>query len=195
MSLIIPPGFSQALLKFSLAGDPEEMVMTFGVDNEAPYTGDLSGAAAIRDKFLAAFPASVISTSYTFRGCKLLVGQDGGPPAIYDSIVAITGTAALANLPQNCAVLVKKVTALGGRRGRGRMFMPPMVLNEGAVDANGMIDESNRDGVNDRWDTFLTGLGMVLLHDSLGAGIEPAPTPVTNLIVDGRIATQRRRLR
>lgn len=195
MSLIIPPGFAQALLKFALAGDPEEMVITHGVATGADVSGNMQGAITISEAFLTAFPANVISTSYVFKGTKLLVGQDGGPPAIYDEVRSVPGTAALANLPSNCAILVKKSTGLGGRRGRGRMFMPPMVLNEGAVDPNGLIDESNRAGINARWDTYLPLVDMVLFHDSLGAGIEPPPTNVGSLMVDSRIATQRRRMR
>lgn len=195
MSLIIPPGFAQALLKFSLSGDPEEMVVTFGVDTTGVVTPDMNGAIVVSEAFLEHFPASVFSSAYVFKGTKLLVGQDGGPPAIYDEPRSVQGTAVLAILPSNCAILVKKTTGLGGRRGRGRMYWPPMFLNESAVDGNGIIDESNRAGINTRMEAFRTELGMVLFHDSLGAGIEPPPTTVGSLVVDQRIATQRRRMR
>jgi len=103
----------------------------------------------------------------------------------------------------NCALLVKKQTATGGRRGRGRNYIP-WVLLDAAVDDVGNVDSGSlavRQSDAEDWleDLELGTTGsyatpMVILHDSSGSGPEPAPSVVTALQVDSRIANQRRRL-
>jgi hypothetical protein len=197
MSLIIPPGFAQAALRWSLVDDPEIMISTFGCETSGFAGGALGKANQITDAWAAAFTPPSLGTGYTFIGTRLSVGQDGGPPAIVEDAASIPGTSGTTSLPQNCAVLVKKLSGLGGRRGRGRMFLPGGYLQEGLVANNGMINAAFRGDMQNGMNQFLAAVGMFILHSTGPAGspAPPAPTAVTQVVVDTRIATQRRRLR
>lgn len=194
MTLVIPVGFSQASWLFSLEGDNEMMATTCGVANSA-VGGDWAAMAEdLSDAFLAGFPAADIADSYTYRGVVLRVGQDGGPPVIAEFTANVPGTNTNPAPTQNVAVLVRKSTGLGGRRGRGRMFLPAFCLGEDGVAANGVLEGGTRASIQSSVDTWMGALTPFLLHDSAPTPV-PEPTPVTSFTVDLTVATQRRRLR
>lgn len=198
MTLLIPPGYAQASLRLDLAGDPDPMFITFGLDI-GDAGGDLASVVtAIYDAGEAVLP-DILSDVYVIPGVQLAVGQDGGGALTgyfpFDALIegADTGTAC----PQNTSYLVQKRTARLGRSGRGRMFVPGVV--EGMVGVTGLITDAQRDAVTAGWQTFLDSLAlgtpsipMVLLH---AESLDLVPTPVTSLICDQKVATQRRRLR
>lgn len=195
MALVIPPGFGLMTWRFSLTGDPEFMATTCGVDL-GEWVGDFQTAVGeMRGDFTAAFPAGEIADGWTFQGGRLYVGQDGGPPAIFEAPTPLVGTAVTQNLPNNCAILVKKLTASAGRANRGRMFLPAFNAFENLIDAKGMLDGGFRASVQTKVDAWLETPAREyrILHDSLSPVI--TPTPINNFVVDQRIATQRRRLR
>lgn len=194
MALVIPPGFAQVAWRFALAGDNEVMVTTCGMDVSG-FLGDWQAAAdAFRDAFITPFSAAERSTAYTFLGVVARIGQDGGPPVIAESPANIPGTLANDPPPQNVAVLVRKSTTLGGRRGRGRMYLPPFGIGEAGVAANGVYISPTRENLQANIDAWFDGLAPVLLHDSEPTPV-PDPTPITAFTVDMTVATQRRRLR
>jgi len=87
---------------------------------------------------------------------------------------------------------------VGGRRNRGRLFMPAVA--EAGVDSIGQLSPSNLSDLQDRADAWLEDLqtdgtlntsNMVILHSTAPS----TPTVVTSLQVSPTIATQRRRLR
>jgi hypothetical protein len=129
------------------------------------------------------------------------VGQDGEVPTIFESSRNSPGAGSADYLPQNCALLVKKQTNRGGRRGRGRFYVP-MILPEASVDPVGNISgpqieqkQTAADGFLEQLSTGPLNTPMVLLHNTEGVSTAGAPDPVTKLTVDGVISTQRRRLR
>lgn len=203
MSLVIPTGFGSAAIEMRNSGDPQSWYMTFGVDL-TDRGGDYEAAAgdialAWVNSFLDSF-----STTTTFVGVDLKVGQDGGDPVIVKWASGLSGTQTEPRLPQNCALLVTKNTALGGRKFRGRFFVPN-VLPEDAVDNVGNISTGARTDYQLVANQLLAELAlptgvsplpvpMVLLHNQKIGGT-PAPTPITSLFVDPVISTQRRRLR
>lgn len=205
--LVIPPGFAQVSLKISLTGDPETIYMTHGIDL-SDAGGDIPGVLArIDDAFMdTPSPRGVMASVYKYLGARLAIGQDGGPPVIAESSQSAAGGYGGAPLPQNCALLVKKRTGLAGREGRGRIYQPGIPENQ--VDAVGALDSTALADGTAAWSGYLSALSaaaggaisgppvpMVLLHTDPQAGVTPGPTPVTSLVVDSRIATQRRRLR
>jgi hypothetical protein len=190
MALVIPDGFAQAIWRWSLSGDPETMVSTIGL--ETPVTGQIV-AEEFADVWLSEFPAGNMAVGWTFRGAEVRFGQPSGPPLVYDAFRSVAGSGGGASLPSNCALLVKKRTALGGRQGRGRMYVPMTSVGEGGVDPNGMIDSATVTALQAAWTNIYNQLDAVLLHDS--SGPVTLPTPITSLGVDSRIATQRRRMR
>jgi hypothetical protein len=100
----------------------------------------------------------------------------------------------------NTAVLVQKRTALGGRRNRGRFYIPAPDIS-GSVSVAGVLPSGELGEWQARADEFelLINGGvdpapegtLALLH----ATGSPAATPITNLTVASKVATQRRRLR
>jgi hypothetical protein len=197
MALVIPPNYSQAVFRWGLAGDAETMVNTLGLD-----TTSVTLWEALVDSLAAntrtSLPVSVILTGYSFQGVTLYRGQDGGPPAVYESpAVTHAGTNAGPPLPPNCAFLLRKRTALGGRKGRGRMFIPAGVgVGEDSVPSTGVLLEAQRAPLATRYNDWINSLGPspVLFHDSATPG-STAPTPITSFTLEARLATVRRRLR
>ncbi len=201
MALIIPDGFGQVLHQIRLAGDNEPMAVTYGVAIDAG--GLINPAAAandIHDAFHAAI-SSQLGTSYTLYQTEIKWKEAAVADlrvVIHVEPKAFVGT--LATLPQNTAALVQKRTAVAGRRNRGRFYLPG--IGESVVDNIGQITPANVAAMNADLGLFLGKFGttfaqldaMVVLHNT-GISGAPSPTPVTQLLVDPIVATQRRRLR
>jgi hypothetical protein len=195
MALVLGPGFSQCVLRFKCAGDAEEAVTTIGIANGTVPGGANNSASFVRDAWLASFAVAGQSSSYTFVGVTAYVGQDGGPPVVVEALSGRVGTNATGPIPINCATLVRKQTALGGRTNRGRMFVPPYDWDEASIDGAGNINPGSVAVVQAKYSAFKAAIGTaVLLHDSSSPG-DHVPTVISALVLDSKIATQRRRLR
>jgi hypothetical protein len=203
MALIIPPGFAQASYVMSLDGDSEPIVVTCGHELDSASGANVDDIA---DDLFGAFATTVlpeVANVYTLEYVAAYVGQDAADSLVVISgVPAVQGGSAALPLPQNCALLVRKRTDLAGRRGRGRLYLPGLPENQ--VDGAGNVADAHRAGMqalfDDWYDALTVAVGAryyppVVLHRSEGAGIEPAPTPITTFVVEGKIATQRRRLR
>jgi len=195
MPVIIPPGYAQVLHRLLLSGDSEEMLVTYGISLSG------GGSVTIANDLMASFASNILSqifNGYQQLGVVLRVGQDGADPVVFQSSSAATAGGSGSTPPaQNTAVLVKKVTALGGRRNRGRMFIPGFV-GEADITPAGVITPATVTARQTSCTTWKNGIDsiagvgqMVVLH-SEGPF---APTDVVGLIVDGIVATQRKRLR
>jgi hypothetical protein len=95
--------------------------------------------------------------------------------------------------PPNVAYLVKKTTNLGGRKNRGRLYLPG--VDELHVDAVGTIDATRRTAIQNAINTWVadciaSDMQPTILHHSI-----TAPTDVATFVVQPVVATQRRRLR
>lgn len=203
MALIIPPGYLQAVYVFLRDADSEEMVVTCGHELDAASGANSEDCA---DDLFGAFNTHLVphlSSPTQFIGVVCYVGQDGGGSLVVESAQpAVRGPNTGTVVPQNTAALIRKRTGLAGRRGRGRMYWPDVpesqVGNTGDLATSYM--EPFQQGLDD-WYEALTGLvggrlyPPVVLHRSEGIGPEPLPTPITRFVLEGRVATQRRRLR
>lgn len=221
MPLTIPPGDGLAAYHFRLIGDPEEMLVTLGV---RPVAGPFAAGHVTRLE--AAWRANILpnmSVDISLVRTTASIAQDGGDPLLFERVPvsAAPGTAAGTVLPPNVAVLIRKTTALGGRRGRGRMFLPGML--ESFADNAGNVSTSSQGSFNTAFAAYLAALGAaagggelpvipLLLHNnsttttrSSGGGSTtvtvtegaagPVPTVITGFQCDPKVATQRRRLR
>lgn len=203
MTLVIPTGFAEASVELRNEGDPQPWYITCGIgvgDAEGAW-GDV--AANVAGSWAEAFAGS-FSTSTSITGVRLTIGQDGPDNLTVFVAADYTGGSTEAKLPQNCALLIDKGSAFGGRKNRGRFFVPN-VLSESQVNNVGVIDGSVVTSFQEQADTlledFTTGViglstprtptPMFILHNSA----TPDPTPVNRLTVQGVISTQRRRLR
>lgn len=194
MSAPIPVGHALVTIVMSCIGDLQPMVVTFGAEPDGIPNTDI--AAGVRNALLTAgiTPSAAYSNGYTYDRVECdFMTVDG----LIHSEADISGNGAgtTGSIPSNCALLVTKRTALGGRKNRGRMYWPPSALGTTAVDRNGNIAAPNLTTIRGRYTAFLTaltneGVLMKILH-----GDGSTPTLVTALEVSGKIATQRRRLR
>ena len=205
MTVQIPIGFAAVSAEMRNEGDPDSWFCTWGVDVSAAG-GDWDVVAQISAAaWDGTFMASMNSAT-TFVGTSVTVGTDGGDPPIVSYSAGTTGIGTSDKLPQNCALLVTKNSGFGGRRNKGRFFVPN-VLDESTVNGVGVIAALSLTSFQGVADEFLDRLEnatdylqpfdtpMVILHNSPTAGPTPIPTAVSSLTVDGRISTQRRRLR
>jgi len=91
------------------------------------------------------------------------------------------------------AFLVTKNTALGGRKGKGRFFIP--AVPEPSVDVGGILTTSVWGAMQTDADDFFAQMNDAFIPLALEHGDGSTPTPLTGLSVSTIVATQRRRQR
>lgn len=189
---VIPNG-NTGLVTFVFSGIsvPRGAVCTIGfISNLVPIGQDDADFFATRaDNLVIGLCAAGIACSHV--EVKAGPNSTGGT---WEAPAGEPGGAGNNPAPPNVATLIRKVTALGGRRGRGRMFWP--CIEESNIDHAGRIptlDRAAKQAVVDSFfeDVETFGRQLVLLHDTAAV----PPTPITSLVVDERVATQRDRLR
>lgn len=185
--LVIPAGFSQVTLDFTLPapGGVKTMSTTFGIAEEARATMLESVAELYSDVVWG-----VLGTN---EG-RMTGGTVRDSLSTYEYAMAVDGPGTASLAPPNVTLLVKKVTSGAGRKNRGRMY-PPGLVYEGTYNNAGVMSNSDVAEYNAAFADFVAGLEdlaapMVILHND-----ETAPTPVGVLAVQPIAATQRRRLR
>ena len=189
--MTIPAGFGQISVVHVGGGIENEAIWTIGFDNNA---GDTAADIAdlIQTNLGTGDYLDLLSSSVDVTSVRVKLGPDATGPTAESPPVG-TGTIGGNAAPPNLAVLVHKNTSLGGRHGRGRLFMPG--LAEASLDANGLLTSAYRGTC----ETFWIGFGAFMILNSLPPHLLHAdavsPTAIDSLTVDLRLATQRRRLR
>jgi hypothetical protein len=194
MALQIPNGFALVSYKFALIGDAEPMYTTVGMDFAAMAGGDQENANLAADQLLNGYTAAQIITGWTYLGVVCKVGIPAGQTVTIEAPRAVVGQSGEQSPPNNCALLVRKRTAVAGRRGAGRMYIPPFGVGEGGITASGAFpgaDLAYHQARINGW--FNLVYPWYLLHDELPVPMNP--TLISSFVVDARVATQRRRLR
>lgn len=206
LELNLPADYYQASMTFTGTGCPRGAAIVFG--GQAAALAPATIAGAVNSAWTSALRAQ-FSADVTMAGTRVKKGpMDDGPFAFV--ALSSAGTASGTAMAPSVAYLIRKNTAIGGRQGAGRIYQPGVA--EGSVDAAGIVSGAVRTPLQAGWDAFLAALNsagapMFLLH-SFGAYTvlrdkDPfivvvaarAPTAVTSLTVDSKVATQRRRLR
>jgi hypothetical protein len=210
-----------AKLRWTCSGIGGEMVASFGFEVNAQGLNQGANvnlqpdvcAQSWSDAWLGAFEAPTMSNAWTFVGVDIslwtadqVAGGTPVPPIVGTHDVNSQGSGNWACLPPNCALLVIKQSAIGGRVGKGRCYLPAGYLGESEVNAGGALSSAELSGANAKLGQLVTnlgdnavGIGLRLFHGQRhhqGAVIAPAadPTEVTGLVADPRIGTQRRRM-
>lgn len=205
--MFIPVGSVAFFIRYNLTGDNEPMYNYIGYNpivHEATdvTTARINAAQAAWWTMIAA----EMSAQWSVGPCHCLIGQDGGPPLqISGNTVTAAGTASGESVPQNCALLVKKVGTATGRKNSGRMFIPG--LNEAHVNSAGAVTSA----AQALWQTDVNELmaggtvpDALFGSESSGdvtVGFHAVEDPdsfqfeIGALVVQSVIATQRRRLR
>lgn len=191
--MTVPIGYVDAWLKFTLAGDPEPMFTALGYGITTPPFSPADAQSLIFG--MAATIQPIVSHNFVLAGGQVKVGNDGGD-ILFDVGLSGSGGASAESVPNNTAILVRKSTGLGGRRGRGRMFIPGPSRDQ--IEATGAMSGAYRTS----WQNAVDGL---LDFATLDANVDRAvlfhqtapfvPTEIVSLTVEQRVATQRRRMR
>jgi hypothetical protein len=141
---------------------------------------------------------SLTSSAVTLTRSVIKLGPNATGPT-YEASENIVGTNGGSLAPPNCAVLVKKITALGGREGRGRAYLPGISSISGSLDSGGNFSGANATTVSNA----MQALFDQMLADDLIGPVTPVvlhsassdPTQITSFVCEPKLATQRRRLR
>ncbi len=190
--MVIPEHYAQVNLIFQGEAVPRGAQLTFGIDNTV-HDSTPSDVAAIAAVAWGDTLSTVTLDTLTLAAVKVKEGpNDTGPEGTFPQNDPGSQSAA-AESPQ-VALIVTKQSLLGGKKNRGRWFLP--AVRESYVDDAGNVDGAGGAAIQAQLDAFLAALAdadvpMVILHnDPLDA-----PTPVTALALTSKAGTQRRRLR
>jgi hypothetical protein len=188
--MTIPVGYGQATFLFGGNGAPLGAATTLGFQQTG--TTDPDADAFDLHQAMRDLVAAVCSDEIRLERTDVKWGPDAtGPSGSFSQNQTGGRTGGVA--PPNVSLLVRKGTALGGREGRGRMFIPGP--SEEDLSAGGFVESALVTAATAALGTFFAALIAAdlppyLLHDS-----GTPPTAITTLDLDGRAATQRRRLR
>lgn len=197
MASIIPVGFGVAAFHFAVPNKIDDLVATCGYTYETGQ--DPSGhARTIREDFTAVgspFAPGRMNVGTRFLGVSTTeMGPTG--PVVGSDMTSVQGTQSSTTTPPiNCAVLVKKNTGRGGRKGRGRMFLPCIMLDQTSVSTLGAITPAAVTSLELELNAALSlcvadEVPLQLLHADGSSG-----DGIISFSVASVIATQRRRLR
>jgi hypothetical protein len=194
--MAVTPGFADVSLQVSSTIMSRPSFVTFGVDPSSS-TPDSIAQSVYTAATSAGSLISKVDSGCTIGPTTIRLGQDGGEALVGYWSLRANGAISLTSPPPNVAVLIHKRTARGGRRGRGRLFMPWFV-DETTIDEAGIIAPATVTSLATCVEVFRTalatnGVPMVVLHEP-GKTTAGAPDVVTSLTVDPLVATQRRRL-
>lgn len=199
MGVFLGVGYGQANLLVNATGTSWNQIATMGFKDTAG-TGNANAAATAWLGYWTTsssnpFNAANVSSQYSVVRCDTVIMTASGP-IIGTAGSPLVGSATINPPPPNCAILVQKSTARGGRRGRGRLFLSPCLVDEGNVGPSGTIAAGTLSTLQTRVTQVLTSASggnypAYLLHDFS----EVAPDAITALTVQARMATQRKRMR
>lgn len=196
MGVVIPANYGVLSFHTKTTGDPEQMIWTLGVG--------LGSAADVPEVPQLAYDAwgdnigPLTSTIVALEEVQLKVGPSATGPTYFHSGTAI-GADGGQLAPPNCAILVQKRSTLGGRRGRGRCFLPGISSISGSLDSGGNFSTGDANeiaaamtqlGEDLQTDTTIGPVIPVLLHSDA-----TAPSTIVQYTCSPKLATQRRRLR
>lgn len=188
--MTIPAGYSEVSFVYGGGGIQGEAVVTLGLQNILGGT-----PADICDVMETLWDPVVAATSVSVVACTSIRVKNGpdatGPFA--EKGVNLIGDQGTDAVPPQVAILVRKTTALGGRKGRGRFYLPSppdVTVNTDGAFLQAFIDDTNGILETFRDDAVTGNLPPVLLHEDA-----TAPSPITALLMQARTGSQRRRNR
>ncbi len=192
--MLIPIDFGQANMIFTGQAAPTGAEVTVGFSHDL-FAGTASEAAVqFKNKWVLRIIGNQASSITLARVDVKFGPNDLGPQG--SAPAGVNGGDTNSADPPNIALLVKKSTGVGGRSGRGRMFVPGMTST--LFDSSGNVAADRISTLDLAFENFRTdmatlGLPLHLLHGP--ASPVSVPYPIVNLSIDARGATQRRRLR
>lgn len=199
-TLIIPPGYGAVKLSWQMTGKAAPVSCTFGVQAitlAGPYTDIPDDVFAAATASGSIFEPSLSGTQWRFLPVEMVYNDAGTMVGVASSADAVSGTfSGLVPPSVNCSLVVKKLSAVLGRKNRGRFYAPITMVDEGGIDQMGNISAIPFGSALAMWQGFfdnldaITELVPVILHSAVGS-----PTPITSFVLESQIGTQRRRMR
>lgn len=202
MAVIVPEGEGTAQFVFNAVGVTKDCTWGVGLGD----TSDFDDLTALANLIFEAFTlteepegvpyeAASFINAWAFSKVVVTFMTPTGPLSGESTNAPISGTITEGGLPVNCSLLLTKETGLGGRKFKGRAYIPPLAPDEEGVTVNGQMDGGTRLNIESRYSTAFTQMGVVgavpVLHHSDGS----PGTLITGVSLSGTIGTQRRRLR
>lgn len=186
----IPIGYSMVRHYFTSAAVSREAMLSYGIVGSGGMT-PTEAAEALYEAWDAMANQTQHSSAVQQR-CEVQVGPSPAGPTGIATGASVGGQGGAAMSPQ-VAILVKKLTAFGGRSQRGRFYIP--FVSEDQVDGAGHLTITAQESANlgiDNWVAALDTLTItpVLLHEGSGD-----PTIITDWVLNPIVATQRKRLK
>jgi len=208
--MTIPVLYGQVSIEYTGTNVPTGAANVFGISHDGIVTpGD--AAQFFKDKWIARIMPQ-LTNDVTLSKVRVKFGPDA--TGAFAEVAANTpGGLDTTSLAPNTAYLVNKSTSSGGRRGRGRMFIPGLAevdVSDGGIITGGRLTLVDAALANFMADVVASVYDIVVLHspatvwilDANGqprrqptAGAVPAPYLVTSMTAAAKVATQRRRLR
>lgn len=209
--MTIPSGYAQVTVSYDGAAAPSGAANVFGVALLDPLLDPTDVAVLVAGIWNTRIRPN-LTNDVTITNVRVKFGPDDVGP-MGDAAVSLVGGNNVTSFPPNVALLAVKNSTLGGRRGRGRMFIPGVAEADADDSGNlaaGTITAQNTALAGVLADLTAADIPMVLLHEPATewvinangqprripvAGSLPVPTEVTSLTIAPAVATQRRRLR
>lgn len=196
MATVVPPGFSNVRFVFSCAGVTEPMGFSLGCSSITVGT-----PSAILDVMRDAFDATIwaagaaVGNQWTWVQTDItMMGESG--PVLASAPENQAGDLTAFNIPAQCCALITKQTALGGRRNRGRTYLPAGWLFENEVGADARITGSAAGALQTRFNNFRANVNLEDVQLYLFHSTSPlSPTEIIGFSASTLLGTQRRRIR
>jgi len=189
MSSRVPAFTMETTLHFTAPGQDGDIVTSFG------WTGkDLDDPPVFEDTDAALGQImGNLNNNVTLVKISYRLGSAAADDPVTERAVDFPGLGGGNMTPINNCFILKKTTAAGGRRNRGRNYLPG--VGEGAVGDDGVVDTDVANGISSnfgdvRADMTTAGCELALLHNSAPFN----PTAVVTALCEAVIGTQRRRL-
>ena len=192
--MTIPVGYAQVNWICGGTSLPTGAQFTLGLDLSG-YSGDIQTLAGILGDCYDDDIAPSVSDGFGLTDVLVKYGPDETGQSWLQPYVA-NGEHAGVGAPPNTAYLIQKQTTMGGRAGRGRMYIPG--VPEASITSSGVLDSTLRTDLGSGLDNLVgtlavAGVVPVVLHQP-GSPLV-IPTEITALTVSPVVATQRQRLR
>jgi|KBSMisStaDraftv2_1062788.scaffolds.fasta_scaffold395624_2 hypothetical protein len=192
MTLVIPDSYYECAFFHSVAGSLQIAVVTLGVQYAgSDFANESNGlASAWGEKIMGQM---VQEWKYEKMTMRTQVG------VIKERVTGFPGTKTSTPSSPNNATLVRKLTSIPGRHGKGRMYLPGISAID--ITSGGKMNSAYTAGVvvalqNFQAECTALHFNLMLLHNPpKSGGPAPFPSPITGWLVDGLIGQQQRRLR
>lgn len=195
----VPAGFVEATFIFNVTGSARNSTWSCGFDfSDFNTLSPNNMAEEIYNRFTTTgrpyLPANIV-TGWSFLGVSVIKMLEDGP-LIGQFLSTKTGTLSGAPVPANGAMLLGKATNTGGRRGRGRAFLPPCHIVETGYDGMGFTNSGTVATVLALYTAAFADLVSVDIDPVLFHASPPyTPSLITGWSMSSQLATQRRRMR